>query len=313
MTGWSRASRVTPGGERCKNDRQVLDTALGAIEAAGLCRKSFVVAVGGGAVLDTVGFAASVAHRGIRLVRLPTTTLSQCDSGVGVKNSVNAFGKKNWIGSFAVPWAVINDESFLTTLSDRDWCCGFSEVVKVGLIKDADLFEQVASRCAAIVGRQLAAAVPLLNRSALAHMRHITAGGDPFERARARPLDFGHWSAHKLEQMTDFRLRHGEAVAIGIALDVVYCAMTGCLDWQTVERVLECLGELGFDLYDPVLRDSDTLLRGLEEFRQHLGGELTLPLIEGIGQQIEVHEMDEATILDAVEFLANASERRAIG
>jgi len=304
---------TVPGGEQCKNHRQEIDAILGAIDAAGLCRKSFVVAVAGGAVLDAVGFAASVAHRGVHLVRVPTTTLSQCDSGVGVKNGINAFGKKNWIGNFAVPWAVINDEGFLTTLSDRDWRCGFAEVVKVGLVKEAELFEQIAGRCPAIVRRDLAASVPLLNRSARVHMQHITDGGDPFERTRARPLDFGHWSAHKLEQMTDFRLRHGEAVAIGVALDVVYSAMTGMLDWAEMERVLECLRELGFALHDPALREAETLLLGLEEFRQHLGGQLTLTLIEGIGRQVDVHDMSEATVLDAVDFLAEAAERRATG
>jgi len=302
-----------PGGEGCKNDRSILDTILGAIDAAGLCRKSFVVAVGGGAVLDVVGFAASVAHRGIRLIRLPTTTLSQGDSGVGVKTGVNAFGKKNWLGSFAVPWAVINDENFLTTLTDRDWRCGFSEVTKVGLIKNADLFEQLAARAPAIVRRDSGAAVPLLNRSARVHMQHITAGGDPFERTTARPLDFGHWSAHRLEQLTDFRLRHGEAVAIGLALDVVYCAKTGLVDRAVATRVHDCLGELGFELYDPALADTDTLLQGLEEFRQHLGGVLTLTMIEGIGRAVEVHEIDEAALLASVAFLADSAARRAAG
>src|SRR6202022_3179540 len=113
---------------------------LKVFHAAGLDRRSYVVVVGGGAVLDAVGFAASIAHRGIRLVRLPTTTLAQADSGVGVKNGVNLFGKKNWLGAFAVPWAVINDTAMLATLPDRDFVCGFSEAVKVFLLKDPAAF-----------------------------------------------------------------------------------------------------------------------------------------------------------------------------
>src|SRR5207247_9388675 len=102
--------------ETFKNKTSVLEGMLKTFEAAGLDRRSYVIVAGGGAVLDAVGFAAAIAHRGLRLVRLPTTTLSQADSGVGVKNSVNLFGKKNWIGTFAVPWAVINDAGLLEPL-----------------------------------------------------------------------------------------------------------------------------------------------------------------------------------------------------
>ena len=91
-------------------------------------------------MLDAVGFAAAIAHRGIRLVRLPTTTLAQADSGVGVKNGVNLFGKKNWLGAFAVPWAVLNDTALLATLPDRDFVAGFSEAVKVALLKSPEVF-----------------------------------------------------------------------------------------------------------------------------------------------------------------------------
>ncbi len=115
-----------------------------------------MVVIGGGAVLDAVGFAAAIAHRGIRLVRLPTTTLGQADSGIGVKNSVNLFGKKNWIGTFAVPWAVINDAALLGTLSDRDFICGFAEAVKVSLLKDAAMFGQLCSSAGEIRRRQSA-------------------------------------------------------------------------------------------------------------------------------------------------------------
>jgi 3-dehydroquinate synthase len=178
---------------------------LQAMNAADLDRRSYVVAVGGGAVLDAVGFAAATAHRGIRLVRLPTSTLGQGDSGVGVKNGVNLFRKKNWLGTFAVPWAVINDARMLHSLSDRDFVCGFSESVKVAMLKDAAMFDQLCEVAERIRRRDMQAAWPMLRRSALLHLDHITRGGDPFEMQLARPLDFGHWSAHRLESMTDFR------------------------------------------------------------------------------------------------------------
>jgi 3-dehydroquinate synthase len=277
-----------------------------------LCRKSFVLAIGGGAILDVAGYAAATAHRGVRLIRVPTTTLSQADSGVGVKNGINAFGKKNYLGSFAVPWAVVNDAAFLATLSDREWRAGFSEAVKVALLKDARLFERIARRAEDIRARDTAAAVPILERSALLHYRHITEGGDPFEASSARPLDFGHWSAHKLEQITGYHTSHGDAVAIGLALDVVYSGLTGVLDGSEVGPILACLDALGFDLWRPEMADTDRLLGGVEEFRQHLGGRLTLTMLQAVGRPVEVHHVDAERMRAAVAFLG-ARNKRATG
>src|SRR3954469_1692056 len=157
--------QVAPGGEAVKNDIHVLERMLKVFHAAGLDRRSYVVVVGGGAVLDAVGFAAAIAHRGIRLVRLPSTTLAQADSGVGVKNGVNLFGKKNWLGSFAVPWAVINDSALLATLPDRDFVCGFSEAVKWSLLKDPAMFAELCRSAGRIRRRDPEAALPVIRAS----------------------------------------------------------------------------------------------------------------------------------------------------
>ena len=298
--GLIAAPRIIPGGEESKNDRNLLDDVVKAIHDAGVCRQSYVIAIGGGAVLDLVGFAAAIAHRGVRLIRLPTTTLSQDDSGVGVKNGINAFGKKNYLGTFSPPWAVINDSDFLSTLSDRDWRCGFSEAVKVALIKNREFFNTIASDAKRIRARDEDAALPIIRQSAEMHLQHIVNCGDPFELTHARPLDFGHWSAHKLEQMTDFQLRHGEAVAIGIALDVTYAVMAGYCDKSAVAAVRACLSDLGFALYDDALSDADELLEGLEEFREHLGGQLTIPLLREIGVGFEVHDIDRERMRAAI-------------
>ena len=297
-----------PGGEAIKNDIHILERMLKVFNAADLDRRSYVVVVGGGAVLDAVGFAAAIAHRGLRLVRLPTTTLAQADSGVGVKNGVNLFGKKNWIGSFAVPWAVINDFRLLETLSDRDFVCGFSEAVKVSLLKDAELFDQLCDHAEGISERDPEVVSPLIRKSALWHLRHITAGGDPFEALEARPLDFGHWSAHKLEPMSDFQIRHGEAVAIGVAIDTVYSSLVLGLPKAIADRVLECLKSLGFSLVSPFLADTLTLFAGLEEFRQHLGGRLTLTMLRDVADPIEVHEVDQEKMCAAIEHVRHFAE-----
>ena len=288
------AGRVQPvvGGEICKNDRDAMYRVLNAINEAGLDRHDFTLAIGGGAVLDCVGFAAAIAHRGMRLIRMPTTTLAQCDSGVGVKNGINGFGQKNYLGTFAAPHAVINDERFLTTLSDRDWRCGFSEAVKVALLKDAELFEQLCDNAHRIAQRDIHATTPLLRRSAELHLRHITDGGDPFEQGAGRPLDFGHWAAHRLEIMTDFALRHGEAVAIGLALDVTYAAQIGMLHADTAARVRDCLADMGFALHHPAMHDTNALLTGIEQFRAHLGGALAIPTIAGVAQPRDLDTVD---------------------
>lgn len=303
--------QVVPGGEVVKNDIHLLEMMLKCINAADLDRRSYMVVIGGGAVLDAVGFAAAIAHRGIRLVRFPTTTLSQADSGVGVKNSVNLFQKKNWVGTFAVPWAVINDAALLATLPDRDFRCGFSEAVKVTLLKDREGFEEVASLATRIRERDMSAAAPVILRSARLHLDHITKGGDPFEALEARPLDYGHWSAHKLEVMSDFALRHGEAVGIGVAVDTVYSSLVHGFPQEDAERVLQCLVDLGLPIDHPTLLDTDVLFRGLEEFRQHLGGRLTLTMLPRIGAKLDVHEVDRPAMREAIrrvrEFAAAAA------
>jgi 3-dehydroquinate synthase len=303
-----RPPLVLAGGEAGKNADRLYEVVQTAIHEFGICRQSFVLAVGGGAFLDLVGFAAATAHRGVRLIRMPTTVLAQDDSGIGVKNSVNAFGKKNFVGTFAPPFAVINDFFFLRSLSQRDWMGGTAEAVKVALLKDGAFFDFLERHAPDLVARNEDAMRHLVHRSAELHLLHIGTGGDPFEATSSRPLDFGHWSAHKLEQLTGFRLRHGEAVAIGIALDSTYSCCMGWLGEPEWRRILSLLTELGFPLaLPPEASRSDSLLGGLGEFREHLGGELTLTMLRGIGQPFEVHAIDTPTMRNALEMMEEAA------
>lgn len=300
---------LIPGGEQCKNQPELVQLVLEAVDTYHLDRHAYLAAIGGGAVLDMVGYAASVAHRGIRHLRMPTTVLSQNDSGIGIKNSVNAFGKKNFLGNFAPPYAVFNDFNFLLTLADRDWRSGMAEAVKVSLLKDAAFFRFMQENAAALAARALPPMQHLIHRCAELHLQHI-AGGDAFEQGSSRPLDFGHWSAHKLEQLSAYRLRHGEAVAIGIALDSVYAHLRGHLPAAALAEIIDLLQALGFALYAPEMAAHLTdvaqpasLLHGLQEFREHLGGQLTIMLLAGIGQGVEVHEIDEALMAQAAQYL----------
>lgn len=307
---------VVPGGETAKNQPDLVDRIQEAVYDAGLCRHSYVLAIGGGSVIDLAGFAAATAHRGIRLIRIPTTVLSQNDSAVGVKNGINAFGAKNFLGAFAPPYGVINDSKFLRTLDDRDWRSGISEAVKVALLKDAAFFEEL-ERDAHLLEpsvRNMRAMNRLIFQCAKLHLEHIATSGDPFEFGTSRPLDFGHWSAHQLEQLTGFELRHGEAVAIGIALDATYSRLSEWLDESSWNRVLTLFERLGFNLYVPELgRYADqpdhpeSIFQGLEAFREHLGGELTIMLLNGIGSGVEVHQVEIDRYRKAISLLRDRS------
>ena len=291
---------VLGGGESIKNTSDGVDRVLDLINRLDLDRRSYIVVVGGGAILDAVGYAAAIAHRGVRLVRLPSTTLAQDDSGVGVKNAINAFGKKNWVGTFASPWAVINDRTILETLPDRDFRNGFSEAVKVSLLKSVEDFEFLCENATAIRDRDMDVAFDAIMRSCLWHLKHITAGGDPFEALEARPLDFGHWSAHKMEPMSDCTLRHGEAVGIGVALDCIYSSMVHGLTEESALAVCRCMHDLGMSLWHETLDDPEVVLEGLEEFRQHLGGRLTVTMLDGVGKPIDVHHIDRDSMRAAI-------------
>ncbi|TWU08530.1 3-dehydroquinate synthase [Stieleria varia] len=299
---------LVDGGEAIKNDTVGVQQVLAAINQHDLDRRSYIIAIGGGAMLDAVGYAAATAHRGIRLIRLPTTTLAQADSGVGVKNAINYFGKKNWVGTFAVPWAVINDTELLQTVSDRDFRSGFSEAVKVMLLKDREQFDWLCQHAGEICQRQMGPAAHAIHQSCMLHLRHITEGGDPFEMLEARPLDFGHWSAHRLEPLTDYQIRHGEAVGMGVAIDCLYSTLRYGFPESDSMRVCECLAGLGLPLWHPALDDYKVLMTGLEEFRQHLGGRLTITMLQQIGRPIHVHEIDHRAMADAVAQLKQVAK-----
>ncbi|HEX9620805.1 MAG TPA: 3-dehydroquinate synthase [Polyangiaceae bacterium] len=297
---------VVPGGEAVKNDPEAPLRLQQSMAELGVDRQSFCVIVGGGAVLDMAGFAAATAHRGVRVVRVPTTVLAQNDSGIGVKNGINAFGVKNFVGSFAAPFAVINDAEFLSTLQRRDRIAGIAEAVKVALIRDADFFEWLCENRRALAELQPDATRTMIRRCAELHLDHISGSGDPFEFGSARPLDFGHWAAHKLESLSGHELRHGEAVAIGLALDSRYSVEQGWLAEADFERIAGLLSGLGFELVHPALFETGpdgelAVLGGLRDFREHLGGDLTVTMLKAPGRSFDVNEMDTETIRICIE------------
>ena len=304
----SSPPEIIPGGEDLKSQK-AMSGLCELFNKNALCRHSYVCIVGGGAFLDAIGFAASIVHRGLRQIRFPTTVLSQNDSGVGVKTAINMYDKKNYLGTFAPPFAVINDLDFLESLSDRDWVAGIPEAFKVAMIKDADFFQWLCDNVAGFANRDTVLMGQLVKRCAKLHLKHIATSGDPFEFGSARPLDFGHWSAHKLEIITDNALRHGEAVAIGLLLDTFYAVQKGLIEQDILEALQTAFSKLNLPLWnDAMLPDSSgkyQLIEGIEEFREHLGGELHITLPDGLGNKIEVSELDEDIIKKGITFLSS--------
>ncbi len=299
---------VYPGGETIKNERTHVDRIILELAERRLCRRSVVVAVGGGAFLDAVGFASALVHRGVRLLRIPSTTLSQDDSGVGTKNGINAAGQKNLIGTFMPPWAVLNDFSLLRTLDRSLTLDGVAEAFKVAIIKDREFFDFLRHHAADLGNPRSDSLRTAVRRSAELHAEHIMSAGDPFETGTARPLDFGHWAAHRLEALSDYHIRHGQAVAIGIALDSCYAESAGLIPANERDAVLRALLDAGLPTWDDLLDTCDStgqlaVLSGIEQFREHLGGQLAVTFPNPIGQRVELHEIREDRVRAAMHHL----------
>ncbi len=304
---------AVPGGEKIKSELHFVESFQQTLFDLHIDRHSYVIAVGGGAVLDAVGLISTTTHRGVRHIRIPTTVLAQNDSGVGVKNGVNLHGVKNFVGTFAPPFAVLNDIRFVMSLPERDQIAGMAEAVKVSLIRDAEFFGWIERHQDALATHQRDALAHLIRRCAELHMRQIGQGGDPFEMGSARPLDYGHWSAHKLESLTRHHVRHGEAVAIGMALDARYSVLAGLLRPGEEERICALLEFLGFTLWHPALAKvgasgESVILEGLRDFQEHLGGELCVTLLADIGVGVEVHQIDHARMGQALQWLQARAE-----
>lgn len=291
---------IVRSGEICKTDPVEVDEFYRITQERNIDRHSFTLVIGGGSVIDAIGFAAATAHRGIRLIRMPTTVLGQNDAGVGVKNAVNYLGRKNYLGTFVPPFAVINDYDFLRSLPARDQRAGMAEAVKVALIKDREFFQWLFDHRHQLAAFEDEAVEYMIRRCAELHLHHIATSGDPFEYGSARPLDYGHWSAHRLEELSHSELRHGEAVAIGITLDAIYSQAKNLIDISLVEKIITTLKDIGFSLYHPALKLLN-VHKALQDFREHLGGELCITLLTGEGVSAQFNHIDDDLMLRCID------------
>lgn len=287
------------GGEACKY-WQILHDVLERMAALQVSRRGDALyAIGGGSVLDLVGFSASIYRRGVPLTKIPTTVLAQVDAAIGLKNAINLDGSKNLIGSFAPPHSVLVDFAFLETLPARHWSNGMAEIIKVGLVCDAALVRDLAR-----AGTQtaLTADSPLravLRRAITSMLAQLNA--DPYEQCLRRAVDFGHWLSPQLE-MFDRDLLHGEAVAIDMAIALTVALgrrLLGAADWSFALDLLSSWGlpTTHRSINEVLVADS------LERTVRHRGGSQNIPLCVGLGRHVFVNDLCVSEVLDAHQLL----------
>ncbi len=303
---------VVPGGENAKNGWSSVREIMTCVGLEHIDRQSYIIAIGGGALLDMAGFAASLVHRGIRLVRMPSTVLSQDDAGVGIKNGMNDGGAKNFAGTFAPPYAVINDLEFLKTLPFKDWVSGVAEAFKVAIIADKEFFVWLCENAQLIRERNQNVMEKLVYKTAQLHLNHIATSGDPFETGSARPLDFGHWSGHRLELSSNFTISHGEGVSIGIAVDSAYAMLKEMISKEEYISIVTALHKCSLPIYSDLLsrpgsNGKPDIFKGIEQFREHLGGKLCITLPKPVGKKVEVHFIDKEKLIEAIDLVKNLS------
>ncbi len=251
-------------------------------------RGDIVIAFGGGVIGDLAGFAAAILRRGVRFVQLPTSLLAQVDSSVGGKTGINSPHGKNLIGAFHQPSLVLADTALLGTLTSRDFLAGYGEVVKYGLLGDADFFDWLEGQGSALAAGDMDARVRAVTRSC--QMKADIVQRDETEQGDRALLNLGHTFCHALEAATDYsdRLLHGEGVAIGCALAFELSARMGLCSQEDPSRVRAHLRDMGMkvDITDIAgdLPDADGLLALMGQDKKVLDGTLRFILARGIGE-----------------------------
>ena len=295
---------VIPPGEHTKS-MQHLEELLDDLLAHNIDRKTTLIALGGGVVGDLTGFAAAIVMRGVDFVQVPTTLLSQVDSSVGGKTGINSPLGKNLIGAFHQPSLVLADIGILGTLTARDFLAGYGEVVKYGLLGDADFFEWLEANGPALAAGDMEARAYAVRRSC--EMKAEIVVRDETEQGDRALLNLGHTFCHALEAATGYsdRLLHGEGVAIGCALAFELSARMGLCSQEEPSRVRAHLAEMGMkkDLADIPgdLPGAGALIDLMAQDKKVLDGKLRFILARGIGQAFVTSDVDRDALRSVLE------------
>jgi 3-dehydroquinate synthase len=289
-----------PAGESSKSMGTVLDVARQLIEL-NASRKSLLVALGGGVVGDLTGFLASIYKRSVPYVQIATTLVAQVDSSVGGKTGIDLPEGKNLLGTFYQPRAVFIDLALLKTLSDKDFKNGLAEIIKYGIISDEEMFELLEQERAAVVERQLPVMRTLVERSCRIKARIVEM--DEQEGGLRRILNFGHTIGHAIEAASDYRLTHGEAVAIGMAAAAKMSYRLDYLDERSCERIVGVIKQYGLPTEIPGDFNTRAILGFMASDKKAVGARLYFVLIRKIGVPFVTAEVPQSVIIDVIEGL----------
>jgi 3-dehydroquinate synthase len=292
---------VLPPGEDAKSF-EGLAALCDDLLALGVERTDVVVAFGGGVVGDLAGFAASILKRGVDFIQVPTTLLAQVDSSVGGKTAIDTPRGKNLVGAFHQPRLVLADLGVLATLPSREMACGYAEVLKYGLLGDADFFAWLEAQGARVLARDEVALTTAVARCV--EMKAQIVVEDEREGARRALLNLGHTFGHAVEALTGFgeAVKHGEAVGLGCAMAFRFSAALGLCAPQDVERAQDAIAAAGLPTrLSQVFAQppaADPMIGAMAQDKKAKGGVLSFILVRGIGQAFVVDGVDPTTLRD---------------
>jgi len=269
-----------PDGEAHKT-MATFESIIDRLVAGRFARDTVIVTLGGGVVGDIGGFAAAAYQRGIRFIQVPTTLLAQVDSAVGGKTAVNHSGGKNLIGAFHQPSAVLVDTDTLVTLPDREFSAGLAEVIKYGLIVDAEFFAWLEAHAGDLQARETGVLHQAIHRSCQLKAEIVAA--DERETGRRALLNLGHTYGHAIERCVGYgEWLHGEAVAAGICMAAEFSAQLGKLANTDVTRIKSLFSALQLPTAAPNI-DVDAFMAAMSIDKKVIAGEIRLVLLRAIG------------------------------
>lgn len=282
-------------------EKKSLETALNLLrhleENNTLRRSAPFIAIGGGVLLDLAGFTASLYRRGIPHIRIPTNLMALIDASIGVKSGINIWDRRNRLGTYNAPASVLLDRSFLKSVCARELSNGLAEILKLAVIKDAELFgilESAGSRLISSKMQDDEFSPSVIARAAHGMLEELAP--NLWERKLERCVDFGHSFSPMVEMLSLPELLHGEAVAMDVLLSCILAEQRGLLRSNDVERVAVLMRALGLQLTAPKFKDVDTLWASLEDATRHRNGKQRLPLPNGIGSFVFVNDITRGDV-----------------
>lgn len=298
---------LLPEGEQCKNLtewQKIFDVLL----QKNHDRSTTLIALGGGIVGDMTGFAAACYQRGVNYIQVPTTLIAQVDSAIGGKTGVNHPLAKNMIGAFHQPQCVLIDIYVLKTLPQREFIAGLAEVIKYGVIRDAEFFNWLEKNIAAILAKNTDALLAMITRSVRNKAEIVMA--DIKDQGERQLLNFGHTFGHALEAASGYeKILHGEAVAIGMLMAAELSMQRTGLSLADLNRIRSLINLCGLLPNSFSIPDSSKILAAMKHDKKIQNGKMRLILLKSIGEAISVANVSEEEVLQSIEKIASSPQR----